>query len=281
MRIVTAANETYARPLGVLLNSLGETTDNGEVIDVTVLTTGLDAAWNKIVSCACGRLNVKKHLVKSGQIASLKVSGHVSHETYFRLLMETELPKEKRVLYLDSDILVRRSLKKLWESDLEGLPLAAAPNVCRRSGLFGGDRGVPSHTVRGISKETRTFNAGVMLIDLDHWRRDEVSKHVLEYLHSYENLVLWWDQDGLNSILHDKWKRLSPEWNFMTSHFGHFKGWEETLIEEAEFKAVQVDPAIVHFTSENKPWKSDYKSIYGDEYRERLREVDRIFGGKS
>ncbi|KAG1855675.1 glycosyltransferase family 8 protein [Suillus subalutaceus] len=72
--------------------------------------------------------------------------------TWAKVDMMKILPVE-RVLYLDADMLVRRSLEELWNTDLEGSSIGAAMDV-----------GFPmGHD--GVSRR-RYFNAGMLLIDL-------------------------------------------------------------------------------------------------------------------
>ena len=49
--------------------------------------------------------------------------------TYFRLLAARILPANVKILYLDSDIIVRRSLRDLWGTDLSDKAFAAVEDA--------------------------------------------------------------------------------------------------------------------------------------------------------
>jgi lipopolysaccharide biosynthesis glycosyltransferase len=141
------------------------------------------------------------------------------------------LPVE-RVLYLDADMLVRRSLEELWSTDLEGASIGAVADIA----LPMGHEGVP----RG-----RYFNAGMLLIDVArarmHLPKLEARAHELK-----DSRLL--DQDALNVHFAGDWTEVSPGWN--AQGLG-------TYAEAADKDALALedlkDPAIVHFTGPVHP----------------------------
>ncbi|MGP0193234.1 glycosyltransferase [Streptococcus pneumoniae] len=64
---------------------------------------------------------------------------------------------ESRVLYLDSDIVVRKSIDELWDLDLTVIPLAAV-----RDDFY-----------------THNFNSGVLLINNGMWRAENVTQDLI------------------------------------------------------------------------------------------------------
>ncbi|MDS9311353.1 glycosyltransferase [Streptococcus pseudopneumoniae] len=64
---------------------------------------------------------------------------------------------ESRVLYLDLDIVVRKSIDELWDLDLTDIPLAAV-----RDDFY-----------------THNFNSGVLLINNGMWRAENVTQDLI------------------------------------------------------------------------------------------------------
>ena len=68
------------------------------------------------------------------------VDKHLTKDTYLRFLAPEILPDGvSRVIYLDSDLVVLDDIGGLWDIDLAGNPLGAAPDLdwgarCRSSG---------------------------------------------------------------------------------------------------------------------------------------------------
>jgi lipopolysaccharide biosynthesis glycosyltransferase len=75
--------------------------------------------------------------------------------------------------------------------------------------------------------------------------------------------IRWYDQDGLNAILADKWAELDPRWN-RTPQIYSYSSWEDSPFQEAEFRSLISSPYVVHFaTTGRKPW-NDLKYPDGD-----------------
>jgi lipopolysaccharide biosynthesis glycosyltransferase len=54
------------------------------------------------------------------------VSGHITLAAYARIFLSDILPASwSKVLYLDCDLIVRRSLLELWSTELDGYAIAA------------------------------------------------------------------------------------------------------------------------------------------------------------
>lgn len=275
IEIITSANNEYITPLKVMLHSLGNSLHPDQHATVRVLTFGIDANNEERLVSGLSHLPLSVQIVKIDSVflEGLKISGHVSGETYLRLLSPRVFPHLSKALYLDADILIRHSIHELYANSIDGAHLLAVPHVSRLSAFFGAERGVPSFHLLGIPPTTRTFNAGVMLLNLRLWRETGTTERVLRYLRDYKEHVLWWDQDGLNAVLHNSWRALPPKWNVMTSHFANFRSWEDSMLDEATFRAVLEDPAIVHFSYVPKPWQPEYDGPFGVLWRETCKEI--------
>ena len=168
---------------------------------------------------------------------------------YARLLLDQLLPPEvERILYLDSDLYVRAPIERLLELDLEGKPLAAAPEPGRH------------HLVRGDDMRTRLspfdpadpyFNSGVLVIDRAAWARADLPAYLAELRRTGEIGKLYHDQDVLNLKFRGDWLRLDPLWNVTKPH--------------PALRAL--DPYIVHYTTGQKPWNLLSYVAFGSSYK--------------
>ena len=166
--------------------------------------------------------------------------------SYYRLLFTEYLPQSvERVLYLDGDCVVRQSLLPLWKIDLSGYAVAAV------SDIFAGDTNVYKRL--RYSPEIGYFNAGVLLINLDYWRKNNVIDDFMDYLKTYPERIVLEDQDVLNVIFQKNRKPLPVRYNFQVSFLR--KGSSEEYNEkDKEIIETQKDPVIVHFAGIYKPW---------------------------
>jgi len=169
---------------------------------------------------------------------------YISAMTYARFLIPRIFPDTvSRVLYLDADILVLNDLSELWETNLEGAVLGAV--------LDGLDPQLKSDRpgLEEIPRVCSYFNAGVLLIDLQRWRKEGVSERALAYLRKHP-LSPYADQDALNVVCDARWKQLDRRWNFQEHYRKRLAG-----TPPAE------RPGIVHFVTSSKPWKVTSLSV--------------------
>jgi lipopolysaccharide biosynthesis glycosyltransferase len=278
LNIVTAANDDYILPLAVMMHSVSQSLSDAHA-NFNILTAGLSSESLCRLEQTLGGLEVNftEIRVDPSRLEGLKVTGHISVETYFRLLAPEYLPDLDRVLYLDVDIVVRHSVLELYREQFDGMHLLAVPHASKRSGFFSSERGVPSYAALGIPGDRRTFNAGVMLLNLVAWRRTNTTESIVQYLRAFRETVLWWDQDGLNAVLYDKWLPLNAKWNVMTSHFADFRTAADSLLDEATFEAIRQDPAIIHYSSVPKPWSGSYRGPFQKQWEEAVVHVSPHF----
>ena len=183
------------------------------------------------------------------------MSWPISLSSYARLFVGELLPTTiEKVLYLDCDVIVRDSLEELWDIDLKESCLGAIQDT------------IPSKTKLevGLSPQFAYFNAGVLLIDLLQWRKNEIGKCCLGFIESHHGRVIHHDQGVLNGILFNMWKRLPLKYNVMTIHYmmsqskikSFFKD-ESTFYVLEEIEEAINNPIIIHFTPSltSRPWE--------------------------
>lgn len=152
---------------------------------------------------------------------------HLSSATYLRYFIPT-IVFEKRVLYLDSDIIVTADLTSLFEFPLDGCPLAAVPDI--------------PNTSEG-------FNSGVLLIDTDRWREDDIQNQLLNLTIKHHEHV-YGDQEILNMLFKDRWKKLSLSYNLQVG----YDTYRHSLGDNEWYHLFEGIPNIIHYTTQNKPW---------------------------
>lgn len=181
--------------------------------------------------------DIAKLSVLRERIAELPpVGGHTNNPiVYARLFLPDILPADiGRVVYLDCDMLVRCAIEELATLDLEGKPIAAA--LCPHRTGFQTHRDL--RPKRYFSTADLYFNAGMFVLDTAAFREVDVVGSVLQQLTSAEIAELYYDQDILNIAFRNNWKVLGPMWNLQNPLLAH-----EAL-----------DPQIVHYTGDQKPW---------------------------
>ena len=172
--------------------------------------------------------------------------------TYARMYLEELLPKSlSKVLYLDSDLLILRDVSELYRLEFDG---AVAMASIDRDGIFASVWSSSLCDRLRISPFGPYFNAGVLLIDLSQWRREEIGAKARNAASLYRNDFPLGDQCALNFALAGRWKRLPMRWNeclqapwITPQSLGHHSTKD---LFDAIFR-----PGIVHFLCRQpRPW---------------------------
>lgn len=108
-----------------------------------------------------------------------------------RLFMGDVLKQEKRIIYLDADIIVNMNIRELWESDIPDSGLAAVSDIPIQQTHI-------TKTIKsGMVIREEYFNSGVLLIDLEKFRSiDGILNKCAGFITAYKPEYM--DQDFLN-----------------------------------------------------------------------------------
>ena len=257
MNVVCATDDNFVQHCTIMLTSL---LINNTDVNIFLLTEGLKPQNELIIKQQVEKLKgaLEIYLVDTSIIEKFPMPkdtnlSHISRATYYRLLIPEILPKNvDKVIYLDCDIIVNQSIQDLWNLDLRGYALAAAPQI--GSGYEAERLGYPI--------KYGYFNAGVNVINMDYWRKKNVAKKLIGYIAANYKQIKYHDQDALNAVLYNHTFHLLPMWNmtslvysYFLSHRGDKKDGKIVNSYELEKKNAnkyKENPIIVHFVSKPK-----------------------------
>jgi lipopolysaccharide biosynthesis glycosyltransferase len=236
--IVTASNNNFAIMAAAFLKSIETNcSDPGNYV-IYILADKINAG-NKAKLTASTSLQVVFIDISDEILAKIELPNKVDYlpkTAYFRLMIPEFFKDFKKILYLDVDVLVLADLKKLWDIDMEGnLSLACQCFYAPQH------RGLDNFKIMGIDTNSPYFNSGMLVIDVQKWREEHIREAVNEVLNTKLNLAKAMDEEGLNVVLHKKWKSVDQRWNYPPH------------IADADNM-----PFILHFIG-YKPIFSDYK----------------------
>ena len=227
--IVLGADNAYMNKVETTIKSLCVHHDN---LKFYVFNDDLPREWFQLMEKRLETLNSE---IVNVQIDSSILKDYrlpfegLSYAAFFRYFIPKYV-SESRVLYLDSDIVVRKPIDELWDLDLADTPLAAV-----RDDL-----------------DTNVFNSGFLLINNDMWRAENVTQDLIELTNQYHQTA-YGDQGILNRLFENRWKELEPIYNFMVgmdsiAYIQNINDWYP----HAELLEASVK--MIHYTGE-KPWQ--------------------------
>lgn len=259
INVVYASDNQFAEIMGVSLLSLYDNNKEFEEINVYILDSGIcDDNIEKIDAVACQYKRSQPVYLKAINVAE-KLGMNVeldrgSFSQYARLFVSSQLPKElTKVLYLDCDIIINRSLYELWNINMNGNTIGALKDAFSK------------YYRKNIDLEDNDvmFNSGVMLIDLCLWRKRDTERKLLDFIVNHKGKIQQGDQGALNAILSKETFVLSPVYNSITNFYDF--NYEEMLVyrkpvdfySKQEVETAVENPVIIHFTSgfmSERPW---------------------------
>ena len=229
MNVVMAFNTGFLLPAITAIYSL---LINNDDIHLRILYVDLSDS-SKIVLDRLTKLGMNNSIeyirIEGELLKKIKVqTGRWRQETFFRYYVTEVLPELDRVLWLDADILVRGSIKELYNTDFEGKSFAGVwdvtSNPLERLGL------------------NDYINAGILLINAEKLKRTGEINKFWELVASPDYAADLPDQDALNIVFNKDIKIIDIIWNtFLYVPEEH----ADNLIENS---------IIIHYISKYKPW---------------------------
>lgn len=269
--IVYASDDKFAEILGVSMVSLYENSKDMDDIIVYILDSGISAVNKQKLNSVA----VDYHCSVPVWIRAKDISRELSMEVavdrgslsqYARLFVSSDLPKNlERVLYLDCDIIVNKSIRELWNIDLRGKTIAALMDAFSKYYRVNID----------LQPNDIMFNSGVMLIDLKRWKEKKVEQRLMKFISSKNGKIQQGDQGALNSVLSHDTYCIEPRFNSVTIFYDFtykemqiYRRPPKFYTEEQVNEAVKV-PNIIHFTTSflsKRPWMEGCQHKYVGEW---------------
>ena len=188
---------------------------------------------------------------------TLPLSLHYTAEVYIRLWIGELFPEYDRAIYLDPDLIVLGNVMDLWKTDLGDSVLGAVPTP-----------GSTRPKILGLPEGSLYFNSGVILFDLDRWRRMQCKERCLEHIQNHPEMIFEADQDVLNFCLASEWLPLPYKWNVINPFY--FLSYDLQMTAE-EIDQIRRDAKIIHFNGHSKPWNYLCNHPRRDEYWKYIR----------
>lgn len=165
-----------------------------------------------------------------------------SQATNYKLFIDELIPDYvERIVYIDSDTIVENSLETLIDYNMDGHPVAMVMDSVSNN----------IKTIRGFKPTDPYYNAGVILYDLNEWRRQDCKESLLDEISKGKRYAAP-DQDLLNISLKNNICTLPPRYNIQPIHFAfshetyyaHYK--PLTYYEPSEIEEAVACPTIIH-----------------------------------
>ncbi len=260
--IALASNDWFTPYMATTLYSLLEHTSEENHYDILIFTHDMSPENRReIKALAKGKEKVSLRFVDPSYLFedyTIHLFGHFgSIETYYRLILPELLPDYQKILYVDSDMIVLDDLAKLYQEDVTGYLLAATHDA-DTAGLYNGydpKRKKYSDTVLQLKKPYQYFQAGIILFNLEEFRKTYTVEEMLQF--SAKEKWLLQDQDVLNKLCEGRVKYVDMAWNVLVD-YEHIRISRIMRLAPQwlyfEYMEARKHPKIIHYAGSEKPW---------------------------
>ena len=270
--MVYASDDRFSEILAVSLVSLFENSMDMKSISIYILENGIKEE-NKIkIESIIEKYNQKPPVwIKAydiSQVLSMEITtdrGSISQ--YARLFISRSLPADLgRVLYLDCDIIIKKSIKELWNLDIQDKTIGALNDAFSKYYRANID----------LYPEDIMFNSGVMLIDLNKWKDQKIEERLLDFIKKKKGRIQQGDQGALNAVLSHDTFCFEPKFNSVTIFYDF--DYKEMMIyrkppkgfySERQIRKAIEEPHLIHFTTSflsKRPWVKGCQHKYVGEW---------------
>ena len=258
IHIAFCVNDAYVPYISVTLKSIVE---NHRDDDVTIhLLTDYISERKRLLlnDVVSGASNIKLciYIVDDVDLRGLKDTWSIY--TWYRVLLPRYLSKDThRVLYLDADTIVDSNLRDLFSLEMDDDKSIAA---------VVDPESFNDETFRrcGYDKGKKYVCAGVMLMNLDYWRKHNLSNRIIEWGREHNDIIKFPDQDTINYLCRDSKIILPLRYGIMDYFFRVDLFYGNEYIKEL-YDCIE-HPAIIHYAGQT-PWKKELaKTVMQDRW---------------
>lgn len=199
VNILYQFNDAYAVFAGVSMTSLFE--NNKDIVDlkVFVLDENISGERKKELEENAQRYNRDIIFYETDQLVEyMKEIGIPAYRNSYATNMKMFFPQFfnmdiDRLLYIDSDTVIKDSIQSLYRMDMQGKPIAMGLDVL----------GYKHKLYVGHGKDDHYFNAGIILYDVRRWKDEDWTEKIIDHVRNVRAHYMSPDQDLLNVVLKD------------------------------------------------------------------------------
>lgn len=244
MNIALCTDDNYAKYCMITIVSILENNADTKCC-VYVLTDSLSEKNKNLFKYLSDyyKQQILVTVIPPNSFENLKVRSRYPKSMYYRFLLP-DIVHDEKVLYLDCDIINRKSLLNFYDTDLTGKAAAVVEDA----------QGDDVLLHNRIKYSGTYFNSGVMLMNLDYWRKHNIKEQLVEFIENNPDRCYYPDQDALNIVLEGKVSFVNYIYNCQEPWYDSF---DNLLFSHTKFENVIEaikNPSIIHYTSTLKPW---------------------------
>ncbi len=254
IKIALCCNKKFYKYLAISINSLYKNNNNIKKLYLVIEDNNIDKIPYLNIVIAKYKINyeiVNFNNVEFNYLSKNSPNLNTIYSNFcFAKLLLSELTNEDKIIYLDTDTIVKGDLSPLW--DLE---------ISNNYALGVKDYGVrdENNYYGSLNIDCKYINTGVMVLNLDLIRKDKLVPKLFKQINSKK--YKYPDQDVFNIVCNNKIGYLPSIYNCIN----------KTTKEVEDYDKVK----IFHYAGEKKYWTTDRK--HSEEYYTEYEEFKEVY----
>ena len=210
LHVVMAADVKYSPYMGTsILSLLENNVDCFKTINLYIIDNGIsEENQKKLLEQSNSYKNTNMsffHLEERFSLLHPLVENGWDNTIYGRFFLDDVIDKDvEKVLYLDSDTIVKASLSDLIATDITEYCLAGATDIEQDFKKEYLDMDSTSHYI----------NSGVLLVNMKKWRELKIVDRLIEFVNTFPKKLTCPDQDAINAVCGNMTLILPIKYNF-------------------------------------------------------------------
>lgn len=269
MNVMYTCDNNYIWIAGISVISLFENNQHIRDLHVFFLCENISVDNKSILDGIACKYSRKITIIDIPQldVPSALVSARWPVSAFTRLFSGQLLPADvHRILYLDCDTIIAGDIEPLERLRFSGNVVLGVKDCI--SGAY--KKNI------GLDKDSLYINAGVILFDMDAFRKVDIHHEIEVYLEKYMNFINYADQDILNGMLKNRIGELPAEYDVMTidAVYNHREIMQlrhpTNFYTKAELSKAVDNPIIIHYTTNMltvRPWYTNTDHPFAKEFK--------------
>ncbi len=264
--IVFTCDDSYFQYTCVVIRSIMENSRKDVKYEINIISESISEENRGIAQKMIAthpNFSIAYHIISIENREQYHLNSYMSLSTYYRFFIFDILKEYRRVLYLDSDLIVENDISFLADLNFKDKAAAACPSPYVQNLV----RNPDGHTftpdyfykVLKMTDPSEYFNAGVILFNVEKIRKERIDKAFFEAISNIDQPIFQ-DQDILNSVIaqHGGVQMLPSALNYTPT----LKVTKRRILLNALRCTLTNQPrnkwfSIYHYVGSKKPWQEN------------------------
>ena len=245
--VVFSSDDRFVYFLSVALKSLIDKISSSWNYDICIISDGIKERKKNLLQLVCSnKKNVSLRFIEISAILdsdNLKTySSRLSRTTFARLYIPELFSEYSKVLSLDGDIIIKKDISELYNTNIDGYYFAAVPDP-GLSLLYKYYEYESEYLESiGITEKDKYFNAGVLLFNIEEFKKNYSVQKMVQMItrekYHYD------EQDAFNCFAKGHVKFMHFKWNLL---YREISDHQKIFMSFAEYNEAFYNPNIIHY----------------------------------